>query len=78
VVDLIGTTLSISFTRPATFRRRHQSPLYSILYAPPQGLHPNVTFPHDSQMGVSKLGLMPFLLIITHANQVEMNNVRAF
>jgi hypothetical protein len=48
--DLMGTTSSTSFTRPTTFRRRNQSPPYSILYASPQGLHPNVTFFRDSQV----------------------------
>jgi hypothetical protein len=47
--DLIGTTLSTSFTQPVTFRRRHHSLPYSILRASPHGLHPNVTFPQDSQ-----------------------------
>jgi hypothetical protein len=30
----------------------------SILCASPWGLHPNVTFPWDSQVGVPKLGLL--------------------
>ncbi len=57
-MDLIGTILSISFTWPATFVRRHHSPPYSILCASPWGLHPNVIFPQDSQVGVPKLGLL--------------------
>jgi hypothetical protein len=55
VTDLVGTTSSTSFTRPATFGRRHHSPPYSIFCASLWGLHPNVTFPHDSQVGVPKL-----------------------
>jgi hypothetical protein len=35
-------------------------PPYSIFCASPQGLHPNVTFPRDSQMWVPKLGLLLF------------------
>jgi hypothetical protein len=58
VVDLIMTTLSTNFTWPTTLGRRHQSPPYSILCASPQGLHPNVTFPWDSQVGVPKLRLL--------------------
>ncbi len=58
VVDLVGTTLNISFTQPTTFGRRHHSPPYSILYAFPWGLRPNVTFVRDSQVGVLKLGLL--------------------
>jgi hypothetical protein len=41
-----------------TFGRRHHSPPYNILCASPWGLHPNVTFPRDSQMRVPKLGLL--------------------
>jgi hypothetical protein len=58
VADLIRTTSSTSFTWPATFERKHHSPPYSILCASMWGLHPNVTFPQDSQMGVPKLGLL--------------------
>jgi hypothetical protein len=57
-MNLVGTTSSISFTQPITFGRRHHSPPYSILCASPHGLHPNVTFPWDSQVGVPKLGLL--------------------
>jgi hypothetical protein len=57
-IDLIRITLSTSFTRPTTFGRRHHSPPYSIIYASPWGLHPNVTFPRYSQVGVPKLGLL--------------------
>jgi len=38
--------------------RRHHSPPYSIFYAFPWGLHPNVTFPWDSHVGVPKLGFL--------------------
>ncbi len=31
MVDLIGTTSSINFTRPTTFGKKHHSPPYSIL-----------------------------------------------
>jgi hypothetical protein len=57
VVNLIGTTSSTSFTWPITFGKRHHSPPHNILCASPQWLHPNVTFPQDSQVRVSKLGL---------------------
>ncbi len=57
---LIRITSSTSFTWPATFGKRHHSPPYSILYASLYGLHPNVTFPHDSQMRIPKLGLLLF------------------
>jgi hypothetical protein len=33
-------------------------PPYNIFYASPRGLHLNVTFPQDSQVGVPKLGLL--------------------
>jgi hypothetical protein len=56
--NLIGTTSSTSFTRPATLGRSHHSPLYNILCASSWGLHSNVTFPQDSQEGVPKLGLL--------------------
>jgi hypothetical protein len=115
---------------------KHHSPPYNILCASLRRLHPNVTFSHDSQVGVPKLRLLlsqnfgrsylkpfsrmwqkylialenifpsvynklqsdliwpmlsrdlwlgvklriwllPFLLIKTHANQVQMNNARA-
>jgi hypothetical protein len=58
VVDLIRTSSSISFTQLATFGRRHHSPPYIILCASPRGLHPNATFPQDSQVGVPKLGFL--------------------
>jgi hypothetical protein len=58
VANLIGTTLSRNFTWPATFGRRHHSPPYNIFCASPQGLHPNVIFPQDSQVGIPKLGLL--------------------
>jgi len=60
VMDLVGTTSSISFTQPTTFGRRHHSPPYSILCAFPWGLHLNVTFLRDSQvdLGVPKLGFL--------------------
>jgi hypothetical protein len=58
VTDLIRTISNTSFTQPVTFKRKHHFPLYNILCASSQGLHPNVTFPWDSQMGVSKLGLL--------------------
>ncbi len=51
-------TLSTSFTRPTTFGRRHHSHRYSILCASLQGLHPNVIFPQDSQVGIPKLKLL--------------------
>jgi hypothetical protein len=57
-MDLIRTTSSISFTWPTTFGRRHHSPPYNISCVFPWGLHPNVIFPKDSQMGVPKLGLL--------------------
>ncbi len=47
--NLVGTTLNINFTRPATFGIRHHSPPNNILCASPWKLHPNVTFPQDSQ-----------------------------
>ncbi len=56
VVDLVRTTSSTNFTQSTTFGKRHHSSPYNIIYACPQGLHPNVTFPQDSQMGVPKLG----------------------
>jgi hypothetical protein len=59
-MDLIGTTSSISFTRPITFGRKHHSPPYSIFCASLQGLHSNVTFPQNSQVRVPKLGLLLF------------------
>jgi hypothetical protein len=46
------------YTTPVTFRRRHHSPPYSIFYAFMWGLHSNVTFPRDSQIGVSKLRVL--------------------
>jgi hypothetical protein len=57
-IDLVGTTSNTSFTQPVTFGRKHHSPPYSIFYAFMRGLHPNVIFPRDSQMGVSKLKLL--------------------
>jgi hypothetical protein len=57
VTNLVGTTLSTSFTQATTFGRRHHSPPYNTLCAFPWGLHPNVTFPRDSHLGVPKLGL---------------------
>ncbi len=59
-MDLVGTTSNTIFTRLATFGRRHHSPPYSIFCAFPWGLHPNVIFPWDSQVGVPKLGLLLF------------------
>jgi hypothetical protein len=59
-MDLIRSTLSTSFTRPTTFGKRHHSPPYSTFYVFLWGLHPNVTFPWDSQVGVPKLGLLLF------------------
>ncbi len=56
--ELSKDNLKHSFTCPTTFGRRHHSPPYNILCASLQGLHPNVTFPQDSQMGVPKLGLL--------------------
>ncbi len=53
-----GATSSISFTRLTTFRRKNHSPPYNILCASPQGIHPNVTFPQDSQVGIPKLRLL--------------------
>jgi hypothetical protein len=41
--NLIGTISKTSFTWLATFERKHHSPPYSIFYASPQILHPNVT-----------------------------------
>jgi hypothetical protein len=50
--------LNTSFTRLVTFKSRHQSPPYNIFYDSPWGLHPNVTFPRDSQVAVPKLELL--------------------
>jgi hypothetical protein len=61
VMDLVGTTSSTSFTRSATFGRRHHSPPYNIFYALLWRLHPNVTFPWVFRMGVPKLELLLFL-----------------
>ncbi len=47
--NLIGTTLSSSFTRPITFRRRHHSPPYSIICDFLGGLLLNDIFSQDSQ-----------------------------
>jgi len=58
VIDLVWSTSSTSFTQPSTFGSRHHSPPYNILCAFPWGLHPNVIFPHDFQVGVPKLGLL--------------------
>jgi hypothetical protein len=52
VTDLVRTISSTSFTWPATFGRKDHSPPYNIFYASLKGLHPNVTFPQDSQMGI--------------------------
>jgi len=57
-MDLVGTTSSTSFKQPATFGRKHHSPPYSVFCAFPQGLHLNVIFPWDSEVGVPKLGLL--------------------
>jgi hypothetical protein len=46
-----------SFTRPVTFGKRHHSLPYNIFCAYLQGLHPNVTFPWEFQVGVPKLRL---------------------
>jgi hypothetical protein len=60
VLNLVGTTLSTSFTQPTTFGKKQNSPPYSIFCASPQGSHPNATFPRDSQVGVPKLGFLLF------------------
>jgi hypothetical protein len=39
----------------------HHLPLYSILYASPQGPHPNGFLSWDSQMGVPKLSRLGVL-----------------
>ncbi len=51
-MDLVRTISSTSFTWPTIFEKRHHSPPYSIFCTSSQGLHPNVTFPQDSQMGL--------------------------
>jgi hypothetical protein len=56
-MDLIGTTSSTSFTRPATFRKKHHSFPYKIFCASSWVLHPNVIFPWNSQVRVPRLGL---------------------
>jgi hypothetical protein len=53
--DLIRTISNISFTQLVTFGRRYHSLPYSIFCASPWGLHSNVTFPEDSQVGVPKM-----------------------
>jgi hypothetical protein len=58
VADLVGTTSSTSFTQPTTFGNKCHSPPYNIFYDSPQGPHPNVIFPQDSQVWVSKFGLL--------------------
>ncbi len=55
---LIGTISSTSFTWLATLGRRQHFLPYSIFCASSWGLHPNVTFPWDFQVGVPKLGLL--------------------
>jgi hypothetical protein len=49
VVDLIGITLSTSFTWLTTFVKKHHSFSYSIFFDSPQRLHPNGTFSQYSQ-----------------------------
>jgi hypothetical protein len=49
VVDLIGITLSTSFTWLTTFVRKHHSFSYSIFFDSPQRLHPNGIFSQYSQ-----------------------------
>jgi hypothetical protein len=51
---------STNFTQLATFGRRHHSPPCNILCASLWELHPNVTFPQYSQMGVPKLRFLLF------------------
>ncbi len=80
VADLVETTSNTSFTWPATFGRRHHSPPYSILCASPRGLHPNVIFSQDSQVGVPKLGLLlsqNFGRSYISSNQVYFESARA-
>ncbi len=60
VVDLVQTTSNTSFTQPTTFRKRHHSSPYNILFDSPQGLHSNGILSQDSQVGVPKLGLLLF------------------
>jgi hypothetical protein len=57
-VDLVGPISSTSFTRIATFGRRHHSPPYGIFYDYLRWLHPNGTFSQDSQVGIPKLQLL--------------------
>ncbi len=57
ILDLIGMISSTSFTQPTTLGKRHNSLPYNILCASPRRLHPNITFPQDSQVRVPKLGL---------------------
>ncbi len=56
--ELNRYNFNTSFTRPATFKSKHQSPPYNIFYASPWGLHPIVTFPQNSQVGIPKLGFL--------------------
>jgi hypothetical protein len=51
-------------------------PPYNILCAFPQGLHSNVTFPQDFQMGVPKLGFLMSQNFGHSSNQVCFENAR--
>jgi hypothetical protein len=53
--NLVETTSRTSFTWPATFGRKLHSLPYSILCVSLWGLHPNVIFLRESQLGVPKL-----------------------
>ncbi len=48
--NLVMTTSSTSFTRLITFGKRQHSFPYNMFYVSPQGLHPNVIFPYNSQI----------------------------
>jgi hypothetical protein len=78
-MDLIGTTSSTSFTQSTTFGKRHHSLPYNILCVSPRGLHPNVTFPLDSQMsqnfGRSYLSKIMYVLGMQGQYLIELEKI---
>ncbi len=82
MANLVRITLNTSFTWPTTFGRKHHFPPYNILYVFPQGLHPNVIFPQDSQnwdyysFKIGTFSVPKFWMLIYFSNQVLKNNIK--
>ncbi len=77
---LIGTTLSISFTQPTTYERRHHSPPYNILCDLSTGTISKCHFSSGLPSGSPKIGtlVVPKLWrFVSFSNQVCYENAGA-